>query len=60
MAWLRAQIPSVVKGDSHEIIFDAGRAQGAKEILDRIDQMLAAEQEQPKDIESGSELLNTR
>ena len=60
LAWLHSQVPAVIKGDSHEIIFDAGRAQGAKEMLDRITQMLAAAPDAPKEIESGNDLFNTR
>lgn len=53
MLWLHARIPEIKGKTSDEIIFQAGRAQGAKDILDAIQDLLA--DSTPKDINASND-----
>ncbi len=43
MLYLREKAPSVFKGTSEEMIFDSGKAQGYRDCLDTISQVIGVE-----------------
>lgn len=52
MLVLREQTPGVSIGDSHNIIFQAGKAEGYKLALETIQNLIAAEDTKPEDLEN--------
>lgn len=48
MLFLREKLPSVIKGQQHEIVFDAGVTQGYGKCLDNISEILAVEDKAPQ------------
>ncbi len=52
LLWWRENTPNVPRGDSHEIIFDAGVAQGYKKALDNLTFVLGAEKAKEVDFEN--------
>lgn len=40
MLFLRERVPSILKGDQHQMIFDAGRVEGYKQAIDTIAELL--------------------
>ena len=52
MLFLRERTPSIGKGAEHEIVFDAGVAQGYKNCLDSISNLLAVEEQKEIKIEN--------
>jgi hypothetical protein len=49
MLFLREKTPSIVRGDQHQMIFDAGRVEGYKQAIDTISELLAVKQEETRD-----------
>ncbi len=45
MLFLREKTPSIAKGDSYGIAFDAGRAEGFKAAIDTISDIIAVRQQ---------------
>jgi hypothetical protein len=52
MLYLRENIPNVAKSDAHGIAFDAGKAQGWKDCLNAISELIAAPEEKPERLEN--------
>jgi len=52
MLVLREMTPGVSVGDSHNIIFQAGKAEGYRMALETIHNFIAAEESKPEDIEN--------
>lgn len=50
MLILREKAPSVHKGSADEIIFEAGRAQGYRDCLDQISEVIGVESKKDIDI----------
>lgn len=50
MLILREKAPSVHKGNADEIIFEAGRAQGYRDCLDQISEVIGVESKKDIDI----------
>ncbi len=44
MLYLREKTPSILKGNNHEMIFDAGRVEGYKQAIDTISEILAVQE----------------
>lgn len=44
MLFLRERVPSISKGQPHEVQFDAGRSEGYKQCLDTIMALLSVEE----------------
>ncbi len=49
MLFLREKIPSILKGQPHEVQFDAGRSEGFKQCLDTITELLSIEEKKDGD-----------
>lgn len=45
MLFLRERVPSIQKGDQHQMIFDAGRVEGYKQAIDTISELLVLKQQ---------------
>ncbi len=41
MLFLRERVPSIARGDSDSVIFDAGRVEGYKQAIDTISEIIA-------------------
>jgi hypothetical protein len=52
MLFLREKIPSVSPGDAHQMIFNAGRAEGFKQAIDTISEIIAVEQQKEQNLEN--------
>lgn len=52
MLYLREKIPSIQRGTSDSIIFDAGRTQGFKDCLDTISELLGTVEVPNVDLEN--------
>jgi hypothetical protein len=52
MLYLRERTPSIVKGDQHQMIFDAGRVEGYKQAIDTISELLAVKQEEVRNADN--------
>ena len=52
MLILRERTPVVGRGESHNIIFDAGVVEGYRRALDSIEAVIAAEQPKPEQLEN--------
>jgi hypothetical protein len=52
MLHLRESTPSIPSGDSHQIIFNAGRVEGYKQALDHISQILAVQEQVEQRLEN--------
>jgi hypothetical protein len=52
MLVLREQAPGVSVGDSHNIIFQAGKSEGYRQALETIQNLIAAEPTKPEDLEN--------
>lgn len=52
MLVLRERTPVVGRGESHNIIFDAGVVEGYRRALDSIDAIIAAEPQKPESLEN--------
>lgn len=46
MLFLREKSPTIVRGDQHQMIFDAGMVEGYRKALDTISEILAVKQEE--------------
>jgi hypothetical protein len=44
MLYLREKIPSISKGDTHAMVFDAGRSEGFKQAIDTVSDLLILNQ----------------
>jgi hypothetical protein len=49
MLFLRERVPSIQKGDQHQMIFDAGRVEGFKQAIDTISELLILKQQNEVD-----------
>lgn len=49
MLFLRERVPSILKGDQHQMIFDAGRVEGYKQAIDTISELLVLVQQKEID-----------
>lgn len=49
---LREMTPTVQKGAEHEMVFDSGRVEGYRIALDRIYELVAAEQDKQDQLEN--------
>lgn len=52
LLWWRENVPAIPRGESHEIIFDAGVAQGYKKALDNLTFVLGGEKPKEVDFEN--------
>ncbi len=49
MLFLRESGPVIVKGENHQMIFDAGRVEGYKEAINKISDIIAVQEARPID-----------
>lgn len=52
MLYLRERQPAINKGPADEMIFEAGKVEGYKEALDRISEIIAAEQKKEQSVDN--------
>lgn len=52
MLYLRQTAPSVTKGESHDIIFEAGVVEGYRRAIDKLSSMAALPQEKEESFEN--------
>lgn len=52
MLFLRERVPTIHKGVADEMIFEAGKAEGYKQAIDTISEVIAVEQKRDIDIEN--------
>jgi hypothetical protein len=59
LLYLREKAPSIHAGESHEIIFAAGKVEGYKDCVDTISEVIGAEQEKPLSTDNDYEMVKS-